>query len=155
MQIRPQYLKLWWFLYFINEKFNKNAKVEQLTKKLWRSVRLIVIGPLIPSRFCKDLFKLETDSESYTFHINNFQNFINSFKPFSKYTNIIDLDRQGQCWAWYPLAVVKVYLDFWPNVPPLFMNNLCVMFESDWTKTVVCIQCQGRSQALCQMRIFA
>ena len=27
-------------LYFINEKFNKNAKVEKLTKKLGRSVRL-------------------------------------------------------------------------------------------------------------------
>ena len=28
------------------KKFNKNAKVEKLTKKLGRSVRLIVIGPL-------------------------------------------------------------------------------------------------------------
>ena len=40
-----RYLKLWWFLYFINEKFNKNAKVEKLTKKLGRGVRLVVIGP--------------------------------------------------------------------------------------------------------------
>ena len=46
MQIRPRYLKLWWFLYFINENLNKNAKVEKLTKKLGRSVRLIVIVPL-------------------------------------------------------------------------------------------------------------
>ena len=45
MQIRPRYLILWWFLYFINKKLNKNAKVEKLTKKLGRSVRLIVIGP--------------------------------------------------------------------------------------------------------------
>ena len=42
-----RYLKFWWFLYFINEKFNKNAKVEKLTKKLGRGVRLIVKGPLI------------------------------------------------------------------------------------------------------------
>ena len=40
-----RYLKLLWFLYFINEKFNKNAKVEKLTKKLGTSVRLIVKGP--------------------------------------------------------------------------------------------------------------
>ena len=33
------------FLYFMNEKFNKNAKVEKLTKKVGRGVRLIVIGP--------------------------------------------------------------------------------------------------------------
>ena len=32
-------------LYFISEKFNKNAKVEKLTKKLGRGVRPIVIGP--------------------------------------------------------------------------------------------------------------
>ena len=31
----------------MNEKFNKNAKVEKLTKKVGRGVRLIVIGPLI------------------------------------------------------------------------------------------------------------
>ena len=30
----------------MNEKFNKNAKVEKLTKKVGRGVRLIVIGPL-------------------------------------------------------------------------------------------------------------
>ena len=30
----------------MNEKFNKNAKVEKLTKKLGRGVRQIVIGPL-------------------------------------------------------------------------------------------------------------
>ena len=29
----------------MNEKFNKNAKVEKLTKKVGRVVRLIVIGP--------------------------------------------------------------------------------------------------------------
>ena len=29
----------------MNEKFNKNAKVEKLTKKVGRGVRLIVIGP--------------------------------------------------------------------------------------------------------------
>ena len=32
-------------LYFINEKFNKTAKVEKLTKKVGRSVHLIIIGP--------------------------------------------------------------------------------------------------------------
>ena len=46
MQIQPRYLKLWWFLYFINEKYDKNVKVEKLTKTLGRGVRLIVIGPL-------------------------------------------------------------------------------------------------------------
>ena len=40
----PESLKLWCFLYFMNEKFNKNAKVEKLTKKVGRGVRLIVIG---------------------------------------------------------------------------------------------------------------
>ena len=30
----------------MNEKFNKNAKVEKLIKKVGRGVRLIVIGPL-------------------------------------------------------------------------------------------------------------
>ena len=30
----------------MNEKFNENAKVEKLTKKVGRGVRLIVIGPL-------------------------------------------------------------------------------------------------------------
>ena len=30
----------------MNEKFKKNAKVEKLTKKVGRGVRLIVIGPL-------------------------------------------------------------------------------------------------------------
>ena len=44
MQIQPRSLKLWCFLYFMNEKFNKNAKVEKLTKKVGRGVRLIVIG---------------------------------------------------------------------------------------------------------------
>ena len=29
----------------MNEKFNKNVKVEKLTKKVGRGVRLIVIGP--------------------------------------------------------------------------------------------------------------
>ena len=33
------------FLYIVNEKFNKNAKVEKLTKKLERGVCLIVKGP--------------------------------------------------------------------------------------------------------------
>ena len=46
MQIQPRSLKLLCFLYFMNEKFNKNAKVEKLTKKVGRGVRLIVIGPL-------------------------------------------------------------------------------------------------------------
>ena len=32
----------------MNEKFNKNAKVEKFTKKLGRGVRLIVIGPFLP-----------------------------------------------------------------------------------------------------------
>ena len=32
----------------MNEKFNKNAKVEKLTKKVGRGVRLIVIGPFEP-----------------------------------------------------------------------------------------------------------
>ena len=32
-------------LYFMNEKFNKIAKVHKLTKMLGRSVRLIVIFP--------------------------------------------------------------------------------------------------------------
>ena len=41
----PVPLMVWRFLYFINEKLNKNAKVEKLTKKLGRSVRLIVRGP--------------------------------------------------------------------------------------------------------------
>ena len=45
MQIQPRSLKLWCFLYFMNEKFNKNAKVEKLTKKVGRGVRLIIIGP--------------------------------------------------------------------------------------------------------------
>ena len=45
MQIQPRFLKLWCFLYFMNEKFIKNAKVEKLTKKVGRGVRLIVIGP--------------------------------------------------------------------------------------------------------------
>ena len=45
-----RYLKLWWFLYFINEKLNKNAKVEKLTTKLGRGVGLIVIGPFMTSR---------------------------------------------------------------------------------------------------------
>ena len=46
MQIQPRSLKLWCFLFFMNEKFNKNAKVEKLTKKVERGVRLIVIGHL-------------------------------------------------------------------------------------------------------------
>ena len=33
----------------MNEKFNKNAKVEKLTKKVGRGVRLIVIGPFVLS----------------------------------------------------------------------------------------------------------
>ena len=40
------------FLYFMNEKFDKNAKVEKLTKKLGRGVRLIVIHFVGPSIFC-------------------------------------------------------------------------------------------------------
>ena len=34
----------------MNEKFNKNAKVEKLTKKVGRGVRLIIIGPYIGYR---------------------------------------------------------------------------------------------------------
>ena len=34
------------FLYFMNKKFNENAKIEKLTKALGRGVRLIVIGLL-------------------------------------------------------------------------------------------------------------
>ena len=30
----------------MKEKFNKNAKIEKLTKKLGRGVHIIVIGPL-------------------------------------------------------------------------------------------------------------
>ena len=37
-----RYLKLWWFLYFINEQFNKNAKVEKLTKKLGEVYALLL-----------------------------------------------------------------------------------------------------------------
>ena len=33
----------------MNEKFYKNAKVEKLNKKVGRGVRLIVIGPFLPS----------------------------------------------------------------------------------------------------------
>ena len=33
----------------MNEKFNKNAKVEKLTKKMGRGVRLIVIGSYLNS----------------------------------------------------------------------------------------------------------
>ena len=38
--------------YFINEKFNKNAKVEKLTKQLGRSVRLIVKCPYRMNKTC-------------------------------------------------------------------------------------------------------
>ena len=38
------------FFYSMNEKFNKDAKVDKLTKKLGRGVRLIVIGPFIKSK---------------------------------------------------------------------------------------------------------
>ena len=44
-------LKLRCFVYFMNEKFNKTAKVENLTKKVGRGVRLIVIGPLVFQTF--------------------------------------------------------------------------------------------------------
>ena len=37
------------FFYFMNEKFNKNVKVEKLTKKVGRGLRLIVIGPCQPT----------------------------------------------------------------------------------------------------------
>ena len=37
----------------MNEKFNKTAKVEKLTKKVGRGVRLIVIGPFLFSFFHK------------------------------------------------------------------------------------------------------
>ena len=35
----------------MNEKFNKHAKVEKLTKKVGRGIRLIVIGPSNNSTF--------------------------------------------------------------------------------------------------------
>ena len=50
IQIYSRYPKLWCFLYFMNEKLNKNANVEQLTKMPRRSVRLIVILPLRQNR---------------------------------------------------------------------------------------------------------
>ena len=34
----------------MNEKFNKNAKVEKMTKKVGRGVHLIVIGPFMSER---------------------------------------------------------------------------------------------------------
>ena len=37
---------LMFFFYFMNEKSNKNAKVENFTTMLGRGVRLIVIDPL-------------------------------------------------------------------------------------------------------------
>ena len=46
----PRYLR--WFLYFINKKFNKNAK-KKLTKKLGRRVRHIVIGPYLKPKSAK------------------------------------------------------------------------------------------------------
>ena len=49
-------LKLWCFLYFMNEKFNKNAKNEKLTKKVGRGARLIVIGPLAKSDLSASVF---------------------------------------------------------------------------------------------------
>ena len=45
IQIWPRYPKLYCFLYFMNEKINKNAKVENFTIMLGRGVRLIVIDP--------------------------------------------------------------------------------------------------------------
>ena len=58
MQIQPRFLKLWCFLYFMNEKFNKNAKVEKLTKKVGRGVRLIVIGPFDSNVLVEQMIKL-------------------------------------------------------------------------------------------------
>ena len=41
----------------MNEKINKNAKVEKLTKKVGKGVRLIVIGPFSKSpHFIFDYF---------------------------------------------------------------------------------------------------
>ena len=57
----------------MNEKFNKNAKVEKLTKKLGRGVRLIVIGPFYYARTefiskCKNiLFSIEDIIKMYEF----------------------------------------------------------------------------------------
>ena len=47
----------------MNEKFNKNAKVEKLTKKVGRGVRLIVIGPFEmtkngASEWAKNIFRI-------------------------------------------------------------------------------------------------
>ena len=41
-----RYTKLYCFIYFMNEKFNKNAKVDKFTTMLGIAVRLIVIDPL-------------------------------------------------------------------------------------------------------------
>ena len=46
IQIWPWYPKLSCFLYCMNEKFNKNAKVEKFTNMLGIAVRLIIIDPL-------------------------------------------------------------------------------------------------------------
>ena len=42
----------------MNEKFNKNAKVEKLTNKVGRGVRLIAIGPLLKLTRTHNLLKL-------------------------------------------------------------------------------------------------
>ena len=56
----------------MNEKFNENAKVEKLTKKVGRGVRLIVIGPLTAElvivshlyvyEFCCNTYKIIPDA---------------------------------------------------------------------------------------------
>ena len=62
-----QILKKLFFLYFIKEKFNKNAKVEQLTKMLGRGIRLIVILP-----FECDTFSCSGLLWAFSVHIKRF-----------------------------------------------------------------------------------
>ena len=68
MQIQPRYLKRLCFLSFVNEKFNKNAKVEKLTEKLGRGVRLTVIGPLHAIPLGKRKTALDWHSDRSQFH---------------------------------------------------------------------------------------
>ena len=56
-QIKPRYIKFLCFLDFLNVKFNENAKVEKLTKKLGKGVRRIVIGLYFCSSMKKKIEK--------------------------------------------------------------------------------------------------
>ena len=51
----------------MNEKFNKNAKVEKLAKKVGRGVRLIVIGPSLNIEYTSAVS--ENDGISATFYL--------------------------------------------------------------------------------------